>query len=140
MAETSAPKASADTREATHHPAPAVPRDNRAQAPIRWPRPTPGGIALVLLWLVGVALALFVPALIVRPGELTAPTEDVLTALGCTIVGTVIMMVTSYILYRRTREVGLVIVGAVPAFACLAGGIILAASKLTGTSTGVGVG
>jgi hypothetical protein len=93
---------------------------------------------LVLLWVAGVAVALFVPALIVSPGQLTAPTEDVLVALGCTVVGTVLMMVTAYVLYRRTGEVGAVILGAVPAFSCLAGGIVLAATKLTGTGAGVG--
>lgn len=116
------------------------PTGNQAQAPIKWPKLGAVDAVLGLLWLGGVALALVVPALIVRPGELTAPTEDVVMALIVTSVGVVIMAATAYILYRRTREVGYFVLGGVPAFACFAGGVILAATKLTGTATGVGVG
>jgi hypothetical protein len=48
------------------------------------------------------------------------------------------MMVSAYILYRRTHEVGFAVFGAVPAASCLAMGIVLAATKLTGTGAGVG--
>lgn len=116
------------------------PTGNRAQAPIKWPKLGVGDAVLALLWLGGVVLALGVPALIVSPGELTAPTSDIVTALICTSVGALVMVATSYILYRRTKEVGFFVLGGVPAFACLAGGVILAATKLTGTGTGVGVG
>lgn len=122
----------------TADPTVAPAAQDRAQAPIRWPRPDAAGVVLVLLWIAGVVLALFVPALIVSPGQEVAPTEDVLWALGCTVVGTLVMTVASMVLYRRTGEVGVVVLGAVPAFSCLAGGIVLAATKLTGTGTGVG--
>jgi len=108
----------------------------RAQPPIRWPRPDAVGIVLIVLWLVGVAFALVVPALIVSPGAPTAPTDKVVWALVSTIVGTLLMMVSAYVLYRRTREVGFAVLGAVPAASCLAMGIVLAATKLTGTGTG----
>lgn len=113
---------------------------NRAQAPIRFPKPNATDTVLVLLWALGVVIALIAPTLFVRPGELTAPTADIVKAATCTLVGSTVMIVTSYILYRRTREVGAFVLGGVPAFACMAGGIILAATKLTGTGTGVGVG
>jgi hypothetical protein len=109
----------------------------RAQAPIRWPRPDGIGIVLILVWLVGVVFALPIPGLIVSPGSLKAPTEDVVWALVSTAAGTLVMMVSSYILYRRTREVGFAILGAVPAMSCLAMGIVLAATKLTGTGSGI---
>lgn len=113
-------------------------RDNRAQAPIRWPKPNAAGIAFFLVWLVGVVLALGVPGLIVGPQEETAPTRDILLAGGFTVVGCLIMIVSAYIFYRRTGELAAVMFGAVPAFSCLAGGVILAATKLTATGTGVG--
>jgi hypothetical protein len=108
----------------------------RAQPPIRWPRPDAVGVVLILFWLVGVALALAVPALIVSPGETTAPTEDVIWALVSTVIGTLVMLISSYLLYRRTHEVGFAVLGGVPAASCLAMGIVLAATKLTGTGTG----
>jgi hypothetical protein len=132
MAKTSAPQGPAGSAAS---PAGSA---ERAQPPIRWPRPDAVGVVLILLWLAGVALALFVPALIVSPGKEVAPTEDVVWALVCTVVGTLVMMTTAYILYRRTREVGFAVLGAVPAFSCLAMGIVLAATKLTGTGAGVG--
>ena len=112
----------------------------RAQAPIRFPKPNAIDSVLVLIWAAGVLVALVAPMLFVRPGELTADTPDIIRAVTCTLVGSTLMIVSSYILYRRTHEVGAFVLGGVPAFACMAGGIILAATKLTGTGTGVGVG
>jgi hypothetical protein len=112
--------------------------ENRAQAPIRWPRPDGVGTVLFLAWLVGVIVALAVPGLIVNPGAETAPTRDILLAGGLTVVGCLIMIVSSYVAYRRSGEIALVMLGGVPAFSCLAGGIILAATKLTATGTGIG--
>jgi hypothetical protein len=131
MAKTSAPQGPAGSAAA-----PAGTTD-RAQPPIRWPKPDTVGVVLILIWIVGVAFALFVPALIVSPGALKAPTDDVVRALVCTVFGTLLMMISAYILYRRTGEVGFAILGAVPAASCLAMGIILAATKLTGTGSGV---
>jgi hypothetical protein len=117
--------------------APVREHDNRAQAPIRWPRPDGVGIALFLVWLVGVVVALAIPGLIVNPNEETAPRNDVLLAGGLTVVGCLVMIVASYVAYRRSGEIALVMLGGVPAFSCLAGGIILAATKLTATGTGM---
>jgi len=132
MANTSAPQSPAGSAAAPAGTA------ERAQPPIRWPRPDAVGVVLILLWVVGVVFALFVPALIVSPGQQVAPTEDVVLALVSTVAGTLVMMVSAYVLYRRTREVGFAVLGAVPAFSCLAMGIVLAATKLTGTGAGVG--
>ena len=130
MAKTSAPQGPAGSGAA-----PAG-TNARAQPPIRWPRPDGAGLLLMLVWVVGVVFALAVPAFIVSPGDATAPTADVLWALASTVVGTLVMMVSAYLLYRRTHEVGFAVLGAVPAFSCLAGGIVLAATKLTGTGLG----
>jgi hypothetical protein len=84
-----------------------------------------------------VVIALAIPGLIVNPNEETAPRNDVLLAGGLTVVGCLIMIVASYVAYRRSGEIALVMLGGVPAFSCLAGGIILAATKLTATGTGM---
>jgi hypothetical protein len=131
MAKTSAPRGPAGSAAA---PAGTT---ERAQPPIRWPKPDGIGIVLLLLWVAGVVFALAVPAFIVSPGETVAPTADVVWALVCTVAGTLVMMVSAYILYRRSGEVGYAVLGAVPAASCLAMGIVLAATKLTGTGTGV---
>jgi hypothetical protein len=130
MAKTTAPQGPAGSGAA---PAGTT---TRAQPPIRWPHPDAIGVFLMLIWAVGVVFALAVPAFIVSPGDATAPTADVLWAMTSTIVGSLVMMVSAYVLYRRTHEVGFAVLGAVPAFSCLAGGIILAATKLTGTGLG----
>ena len=43
--------------------------DNRAQAPIRWPRPDKFTLGLIVAWVVGLLIALAVPAAIVPPNE-----------------------------------------------------------------------
>lgn len=107
--------------------------EERAQAPIRWPHPSGASVALVGLWVAGLALALFVPAAIVSPMAVTAPAGRVWTAFTITIVGSLVMVAAATLLWRRTRDAAFFIMGAVPAFATIAGGSIFAASKLTGT-------
>jgi len=105
----------------------------RAQPPIRWPHPSAVSLGLVALWAAGVFVAIFVPALIVPPSVRTAPANEVWTAFTLTIVGAGLMILSSTLLWRRTRDVSFFIMGAVPAFAGIAGGAIFAAAKLTGT-------
>jgi hypothetical protein len=107
--------------------------EDRAQPPIRWPHPTLAHAGLVALWGVGVFVAIFVPAFIVSPGARTAPSGDVWLAFGTTVVGAGIMILAASLLWRRTRDVAYFVMGAVPAFAGLAGGAIFAAAKLSGT-------
>jgi hypothetical protein len=104
----------------------------RAQPPIRWPRPNPGSVALVALWAAGAFVALFVPAFLVSPTVETAPPRDVWTAFTLTVVGALIMILASALLWRRGRDASVLIMGAIPAFATIVGGAILTASKLTG--------
>ena len=112
------------------------PRDDasetRAQAPIRWPHFNATSVGLALLWAVGVFVAIFVPAFIVSPSVRTAPPRDVWTAFTATIVGALVMIFASSMLWRRSRDVGFFIIGSVPAFAGIVGGAIFAASKLSG--------
>ena len=119
-------------RERRDAAAPA-PAPERAQAPIRWPHPSLAEVGLVALWVAGLALALFVPALIVSPGVRFAPPRDVWTAFTVTVAGALLMLVAASLLWRRTHDYAYMIMGGVPAATTIIGAAILAASKLTGT-------
>jgi hypothetical protein len=84
----------------------------------------------VALWAAGLLVALALPAAIVNPTAENPPAGDVRLALGCTVLGSIIMIISAVILQRRTRDSGLLVLGLVPAAVCIAGGAILAASKI----------
>ncbi len=105
----------------------------RHQPPIRWPHPDGTTLGLVALWVVGLALALLVPALIVSPTARTAPPGQAWAAFGCTFLGCLVMFGVSLVMWRRNKDAAVLVFGGVPAIACLAGGIILATAKVTGT-------
>lgn len=109
--------------------------EERAQPPLRWPHPDGATLFLVGLWMAGVVVALFVPALIVPPGADTAAGGEVLMAFGSTVVGAMIMLVAGFGLYRRSHDATVLTLGVVPAVACIVGGLILAASKFYGVGT-----
>jgi hypothetical protein len=90
-------------------------------------------MGLVALWAVGAFVALFVPALIVSPMAQTAPSRNVWIAFTATIAGAAIMVAASVVLWRRRNDAAVLIMGGIPAFATIAGGVILTASRLTGT-------
>lgn len=102
----------------------------RAQPPIRWPHPNPFALGMVILWAVGLLVALALPATIVSPTAKNPPTGDVWLALGCTVLGAAIMISAASLLWRRVRDGGLFVLGMVPAFVCIAGGAMLAAAKI----------
>ena len=104
--------------------------DLRAQPPIRWPHPDRASLGLVALWAVGLVVALLVPAAFVSPTAVNPPAGDVLIAFGSTLLGATIMVWVSVVLWRRVKDAAVLVMGAVPAFACVAGGIILTAGKL----------
>ena len=106
----------------------------RAQPPIRWPRPDRGTLLLVLAWAAGMFIALFVPALFVAPTQTNPPSGQVWLAFSSTVVGSLIMLGAASALWRRNKDSAVLVLGGVPAVACVAGGIILAATKLAGTS------
>lgn len=92
----------------------------------------PATTSLVELAGVGAALlfALVAPALVVPPGRANAPTGQVLLAVGLTVLGVLVALAIALLAYRRTRNFSWLIIGLVPSFALLAGGAIMAATKL----------
>ncbi len=117
-------------QEALGHLAHEWPTDH-AQPPLRWPHPDRTTLLLVGTWVLGVLTALFVPALVVAPGATSAPSDKVWLAFSITVVGALVMFACSVGLWRRSRESAVLVMGTVPSLTCLAGGVIMAATKLT---------
>lgn len=108
------------------------PRQERELPPIRWPHPGKAFLALVAVWLVGLLLAVFVPALIVPPGQRTGQVGEVLLAFAFTVAGALVMTAVGLAFWRRHEDPVATTFGIVPAIAVTAGGIIMVATKLTG--------
>ena len=116
------------------------PRDERsdggtrekAVAPIRWPHPGAATLVLIGVWVLGMLLAVFVPALIVPPSQESAPMGQVLTALGCTFLGALVMIGVGIAFMRRHDEPVATAFGVVSGITVFVGGLIMAATKLTG--------
>lgn len=108
----------------SHDPEPVM-------APVRWPHPGRAVLVLIGVWMVGLALAVVVPALIVPPGAATAPTGDVLLALVSTVVGAAVMIGVGLVFLRRHEDPVATAFGVVPGVTLIAGGLIMAATKLS---------
>jgi hypothetical protein len=85
---------------------------------------------MVALWVAGLLVALAVPALVVSPGAQTAPTGRIWLAFAVTVTGAAMMLAAVLALYRRVRDSSVLTLGVVPAVAVVAGGIILAVTKI----------
>ncbi len=109
--------------------------DNRAQAPIRWPRPERRTVVLIAVWVVGLVIALAIPAAIVPPSTKNPAVGQTWTAFAFTMLGALVMGAASIAHYRNKRDTSVLTLGGVAAAALVLGGIILVASKL-----GAGVG
>jgi hypothetical protein len=119
---------------------PPGPAEQRAQAPIRWPRPDGRTLTLIGLWFVGLLVALALPATIVPPSAPTAAAGELWLAFGITVVGVAVMLVAATGLWRRHREPIILVMVATPAISCLLGGIILVATKGFSGNSGYGGG
>jgi hypothetical protein len=106
--------------------------DDRAQAPIRWPRPDRGSVVLGAIWVVGLLIALVVPALIVPPSATNPNVGRTWFAFLFTVIGAGIMIGVSLVQFRRKRDGSILTLGTVSAIAVFLGGIILVATKLGG--------
>ena len=106
--------------------------EERAQAPIRWPRPDRFTLGLIVAWFVGLIIALAVPATIVPPTAQHPSTGQTWFAFLFTVIGALIMLTVSTLHYRREHEFTVATMATVCAIAVVVGGIILVATKLGG--------
>src|SRR3954453_10695227 len=105
---------------------------NRTQAPIRWPRPDRGSVVLGAVWVLGLLIALVVPALIVPPNETNPDVGRTWFAFLFTVIGAAIMIGVSLAQFRRKHDGAILTIGSVSAISVVLGGIILVATKLGG--------
>jgi heme/copper-type cytochrome/quinol oxidase subunit 4 len=105
----------------------------RAQARLRWPHPDRTSVIIAGVWGLGLVVALLVPAFIVGPGEQTAPASQVWTAFACTVVGAMVMLLSAMAMYRHSGDWADAVWGIVPAASVIVGGVILTATKLSGS-------
>jgi predicted membrane channel-forming protein YqfA (hemolysin III family) len=106
--------------------------ENRAQAPIRWPRPDRITLALIATYVIGLIIALVVPALIVPPRSEHPEVGRAWFAFLFTVIGVAIMLVSALVHFRRERDGTVLTLATVSAISVLLGGIILVAVKLGG--------
>jgi hypothetical protein len=106
--------------------------ENQAQAPIRWPRPDRGSVVLGAIWVIGLLIALAVPALIVPPSETNPDVGRTWFAFLFTVIGAGTMLLMSLLQFLRKRDGTILTLGTVSAISVILGGIILVATKLGG--------
>ena len=106
--------------------------DNRAQAPIRWPRPDRTTVVLIATYVVGLLIALIIPALIVPPSSTHPQVGRAWFAFLFTVIGAAIMLVSALMHFRRERDGTILTLASVSAISVFLGGIILVAVKLGG--------
>jgi predicted membrane channel-forming protein YqfA (hemolysin III family) len=106
--------------------------DNRAQAPIRWPRPEPASVVLGVIYAIGLIVALAVPALIVPPSSTHPQVGRTWFAFLFTVIGAGLMLVSALVHFRRKRDGTILTIATVSAITVFLGGIILVATKLGG--------
>jgi cytochrome bd-type quinol oxidase subunit 2 len=104
--------------------------EDRAQPPIRWPRPDRFTHTLGAVWIVGLVIALVVPALIVPPNSAHPSVGRTWFAFLFTAIGVAIMLTCSLLEWRRKRDGMVLTLFATAAIALFLGGIILVAAKL----------
>lgn len=115
--------------------APAEQPNERHVAPIRWPKPTRGGLALFALWAGGAAFGMVLPAMLVSPSSKGASTSLLLSAFGLTVVGVLIMVTACMIAFRRGRDGAIIIFAIIPTGVLLAGGMMLLGTKIFSASS-----
>jgi hypothetical protein len=110
----------------------AEPPAERAQPPIRWPRPNRSSLLTIAFWALGLLVALLIPAMIVPPGQKTASVSAAWTAFSFTVLGAAMMIAATSWHYLRTKDSGILLLGLVPGGSVILGGIMLATVKILG--------
>jgi len=96
------------------------------------PSQPPSRSSVVSLVVVGIGylISLAAPSLVVSPSAPSAPMSRVLAAFALTLLGVTISVAAGLLAYRRTRNWAWLIITGVPAVSLVAGGAILAATKV----------
>lgn len=116
----------------------ASPDPTPAPLPLRHRNPPinpsgkPARASLVTLAIVGVGylVSLVAPSMVVSPSQPTAPLSRVVIAFALTVLGVAISFIAGLVAFRRDRNWAWLIITGVPAVSLIAGGAILAATKV----------
>ena len=102
----------------------------RATAPMRWTKPKPGVVVALGIWAVGVLVAAIVPLVLLgaNPYE-SASVTRIVTGLTATLVGSLIMVFSAYLLYRKSGSIGAAILAFVPSFVLATLGLLMTTMK-----------
>jgi hypothetical protein len=113
-----------------HATPPVHHEEQRAIAPIKWSRPSSGTVVALVIWLVGVLVAAIVPLVLLGadPYE-AAPGGRIATGLVATLLGSLIMVFSAYLLYRKSGSIGAAILAFVPSFVMACLGILMMTMK-----------
>ncbi len=103
----------------------------RRNPPIN-PSTRPSRASLLTLAVIGVGylIGLAAPSLVVSPSEPSATVSRVVTAFALTLLGVAISLAAGLLAFRRDRNWAWLIITGVPAVTLVAGGAVLAASKV----------
>ena len=93
-------------------------------------RPSRASVLSLLIIGVGYLISLVAPSLLVSPSAPSAPMSRVLAAFGFTLLGVAVSVVAGFLAFRRTGNWAWLIITGVPAVTLVAGGAILAATKV----------
>jgi hypothetical protein len=105
--------------------------EQRALAPAKWPKPSRGTVIALAIWVVGVLLAGIVPLVLLgaNPYE-AAPGGRIVVGLVFTLVGSLVMVFSAYLLYRKSGSIGAAILAFVPSFVFATLGILMTTMKV----------
>jgi len=105
----------------------------RRNPPINPSKPPSRASVITLVTIgIGYLISLGAPSMVVSPSALTAPTGRVVLAFGLTVLGVAISVVAGMLAFRRDHNWAWLIITGVPAVSLVAGGAILAATKMIG--------
>lgn len=114
-----------------HATPPVQHEEQRALAPMKWTRPSPGTVLALAIWVVGVLIAAIVPLVLLGadPYE-SAPGGRIVAGLTFTLVGSLVMVFSAYLLYRKSGSIGAAILAFVPSFVLATLGILMTTMKV----------
>lgn len=114
-----------------HATPPVQHEEQRALAPMKWTKPTPGTVMALGIWVVGLVLAGIVPLFLLgaNPYE-AAPGGRIAVGLVFTLAGALVMVFSAYLLYRKSGSIGAAILAFVPSFVFATLGILMTTMKV----------
>jgi hypothetical protein len=102
---------------------------SHSRSDVRGFRPSRPTLVLAAVWVVGLLIAVAVPAAIAPPNESSPGAGRLWLAFAFSALGAGVMLTVAALVYRRTKDAAALVLGAVPAVSVILGGLILVATK-----------